>query len=63
MKGDCFGVLTEYMPMCQPFIHKIEIVNPARVGKELMQVGQRRSNLYPESEIISKDMENAMYPI
>ena len=53
-----FGM--EFMQMCKPCLHSIRIMNPERVAKELMQTGARRSNIYPEMQTVSQDMENAL---
>lgn len=50
----------EYMPQCIPCLYSIQIMNPQRVAKELMQTGARRGNLYPDMQIVSQDMENAV---
>lgn len=50
----------EYIPQCIPCLHRIQIVNPRRVAKELMQTGARRGNLYPDMQSISQDMENVV---
>ena len=50
----------EYIPQCMPCLHRIQIMNPQRVAKELMQTGARRGNLYPDMQSISQDMENVV---
>ncbi len=51
-----FGM--EYMKNCIPCLHCIRILNPEKVAKELRQTGARRSNIYPEMQIVSQDIEN-----
>lgn len=50
----------EYMPKCIPCLHCIRILNPQKVAEELMITGAKRGNLYPDMQIISQDMENAI---
>lgn len=50
----------EYIPKCMSCLHRIQIVNPGRVARELMQTGARRGNLYPDMQSISQDMENVV---
>ncbi len=50
----------EYMPRCIPHLHCIHILNPRKVAEELMMTGARRGNLYPDMQIVSQDMENAI---
>lgn len=60
VKGFYPPVGMEYMPKCSPCLHRIRIVNPQKVARELMQTGARRGNLYPDMQIVSQDMENAI---
>ncbi|MCM1097770.1 MAG: FRG domain-containing protein [Ruminococcus flavefaciens] len=59
LAGNYPSIGMEYMPQCAYCLHSIQIVNPQRVAKELMQTGARRGNLYPDMQIVSQDMENA----
>lgn len=51
-------IAMEYMEMCVPYLHKINILDPHGVAEELMMTGAKRGNLYPDMQIISEDMEN-----
>ena len=50
----------EFIPQCSSCLHRIQIVNPQKVARELMQTGARRGNLYPDMQSISQDMENVV---
>lgn len=60
VKGSYPSIGMEFMPKCISCLHKIQIVNPQRVARELMQTGARRGNLYPDMQIVSQDMENVV---
>lgn len=53
----------EYMDSCQEFLYRIVIRNPVEVASELLLVGERRSNLYPEVDYLAIDMENGVHHI
>lgn len=50
----------ECMVRCEPFLYKIQILNPEKVANELIMTGTKRGNLYPEMQTIAEDMENAL---
>lgn len=54
------GIAMEYMEQCIPYLHQIQLVNPQRIADELMQTGAKRSNLYPDMQVISQDIENVV---
>lgn len=51
----------EYMPQCTECLDKIVLLNPQHTAEELKEMGMRRSHLYPEMEIVTKDFENITY--
>lgn len=56
--GKAPSISMEYMKICMPYLHKIQILNPQKVAEELLLTGAKRSNLYPDMDIISNDSEN-----
>lgn len=54
------AIAMEYMSQCIPHLYKIQLVNPKRLAEDLMMTGARRSNLYPDIQMISQDMENVV---
>lgn len=61
--GKKLSIGMENMAQCIPYLHKIQILNPQKVAQQLMDTGARRGNLYPDMDIISWDMENAVQSI
>lgn len=53
-------IAMEYMGQCIPYLHQIQLVNPQRIADELMLTGAKRSNLYPDMQTISQDIENVV---
>lgn len=60
INGSYPSIGMEYMSKCMPCLHSIKILNPKKIAKELMGTGARRGNLYPDMQIVSQDMENAV---
>lgn len=54
------GIAMEYMEQCIPYLHQIQLVNPRRIADELLLTGAKRSNLYPDMQIVSQDIENVV---
>lgn len=47
----------ERQPMISDCLYKINITRPAKVAKELLTIGERRVNLYPELDVYIRDMD------
>lgn len=47
----------ERQSLIRDYLYKINITRPAKVAKELLTIGERRVNLYPEMDIYVRDME------
>lgn len=53
----------EKQPLINDCLYKINITRPAKVAKELLTIGERRVNLYPELDIYVRDMEIGKWPV
>lgn len=53
----------ERQPAINDCLYKITVTRPARVAKELLTIGERRVNLYPELDIYVRDMETGKWQI
>lgn len=51
----------ENIECCQDLLFEIKITNPRRIAKELIITGERRSNLYPEMQVFTQEIENGLY--
>lgn len=67
-KGSEWNSLFEYdcrRMECQPFIsdciYEIRLLNPQKIAKELMLLGSRQTELYPESDYYARSMEAEQY--
>lgn len=58
---DCRAM--ELMPVVSDCLYKIRIMHPARVAKELLVMGERRTSIYPEMDNYAKDIEVKEYMI
>lgn len=47
----------EFMPLCKPCLEKIVIMDADGMAEQLKEIGVKRSHLYPEMEIVTKDFE------
>ena len=47
----------ELMPLCKPCLEKIVIMDSDGMAEQLKEIGVKRSHLYPEMEIVTKDFE------
>lgn len=47
----------EFMPLCKSCLDKIIIMDSDRMAEQLKEIGVKRSHLYPEMEIVTKDFE------
>lgn len=56
-KGRCSPFAMEFMPLCKSCLEKIEILDANETAKQLKEIGIRRSQLYPEMEVVTKDFE------
>lgn len=62
-KVHSMGVRHEPMSMenikdCKDLLYEIRITNPRRIAKELLITGERRSNLYPDMQTLTQEIEN-----
>lgn len=62
-KVHSMGVRHEPMSMeniknCKDLLYEIKITNPRRIAKELLITGERRSNLYPDMQTLTQEIEN-----
>ena len=48
----------EFMPLCKDCLEKIMIMDANGIAKQLKGIGVRRSHIYPEMEVVTKDFEN-----
>lgn len=48
----------ENISCCQDLLYEIKITNPSRIARELIMTGERRSNLYPEMQVFTQEIEN-----
>lgn len=48
----------EHMPLCKSCLEKIMIMDAAAMAKQLKGIGVKRSHIYPEMEVVTKDFEN-----
>lgn len=53
----------EKQPMINDCLYRIDITRPAKVAKELLTIGERRVNLYPELDIYVRDMEMGKWQV
>lgn len=56
-KGRCCPFAMEFMPLCKSCLEKIVILDANETTKQLKEIGIKRSQLYPEMEIVTKDFE------
>lgn len=48
----------EYMPKCQPSLYEIQLTNPAKIAEQMRMIGFKSSDLYPDTQRVTQDMEN-----
>ena len=48
----------EYMPKCQTSLYEIQITNPAKIAEQMRIMGFKSSDLYPDTQRVTQDMEN-----
>ncbi len=47
----------EFMPRCKSCLDKIVVMDSIGMARQLKEIGVKRSHLYPEMEIVTKDFE------
>lgn len=51
-------MVMEYMPKCRDCLYEIRLTNPQRIAEHMRKIGFKSSDLYPDSQRTSQDMEN-----
>lgn len=53
----------EFMPACQSSLYEIQLTNPARIAEQMRAIGCKSSDLYPDTQRVTQDMENMDFSI
>lgn len=51
-------MVMEYMPKCQNSLYEIRLTNPQKIAEQMRKIGFKSSDLYPDSQRTTQDMEN-----
>lgn len=56
-------VSMEYMSKCQSSLYEIHLTNPAKIAEQMRMIGCKSSDLYPDTQRVTQDMENMNFSI
>ena len=63
MKVGIDPIAMEYMPKCKDHLYEIRLTDPRRIAEEMRQIGYKSSDLYPDTQRVTQDMENMDFSI
>ncbi|MCI8297133.1 MAG: FRG domain-containing protein [Lachnospiraceae bacterium] len=63
MKVGIDPIAMEYMPKCKEHLYEIRLTDPGRIAEEMRQIGYKSSDLYPDTQRVTQDMENMDFSI
>ena len=56
-------IAMEYMPKCQECLYEIQLTNPGKIAEQIRKIGGQSSDLYPETQRVTQDMENRDFSV
>lgn len=56
-------IAMEYMASCRDCLYEIQMTNPRRIAGQMRKLGFKSSDLYPDTQRVTQDMENKDFSV